>query len=228
MKVDYLKLSEQYASFLVAIGGVTITVLALVLSFTSIKQPFLVAALVVATVSCFTGAHMMAETAAFISHSKGRFPQTGERLFLLSSINIFIAIVQLIFSLSLLPIASGKMQADEIKGIPASVFAFVIISALWWMVLSAGYRMPLPQKKWLPVIVSSIFSFVWALALYYLVTELLLQMIFITILIFTLASLLLFSWTFNDGGKVHRIDMWLCGLAITSTCASLVVAAIRS
>ena len=76
--VDYLKLSEQYATFLVAVGGVSITVLALVLSWGSdpVEPPaeigsrsFLVAALIVATIACFIGAHMMAETAAFISNS---------------------------------------------------------------------------------------------------------------------------------------------------------------
>lgn len=74
-KVDYLKLSEQYVSFLVASAGVSITVLTLVLTF-GIKstivdlRSFLVAALVISTISCFIGAQMMAETAASFSHLK--------------------------------------------------------------------------------------------------------------------------------------------------------------
>ncbi len=80
MEVDYLKLSEQYASFLVAAGGVSITVLTLVLSFGSESangkdlRTFLAAALVVAIISCFTGAHMMAETASFISYKPKPLP----------------------------------------------------------------------------------------------------------------------------------------------------------
>lgn len=64
--VDYQKLSEQYASFLVAVGGVSITVLTLVLSLSpNPKDPppaegdsrsFLVVALILAALSCFIGA----------------------------------------------------------------------------------------------------------------------------------------------------------------------------
>lgn len=85
--VDYVKLSEQYASFLIAIGGVSITVLSIVSTIgspstkvaqglaneselTKYRSLFLSAALIVSTVCCFIGAHMMAETAAFIKHFK--------------------------------------------------------------------------------------------------------------------------------------------------------------
>ena len=96
-EVDYLKLCEQYVTFLVASAGVSITVLTLVLTFgfksetqdesakeddKSAEKPdksaekevdlrlFLVAALIVLTVYCFTGAQMMTETAGFFSHLK--------------------------------------------------------------------------------------------------------------------------------------------------------------
>lgn len=224
MKVDYLKLSEQYASFLVGIGGVSITVLALVLSFSSKSNAFLVASLVVATISCFTGAHMMAETAAFISHSKGK--PTGERLFLLASINIFIAVVLVIFALMLLPmVLLEKDKADEIKLISTSVFAFVIIAVLSWMSLSI-YRMP-AQQGWIPIGVTFFVSIVLGIMLYSISKEFLLGWSFIPIIAFTLISLLWFGWTFNDGGKVRNLDIWLFSLAITFTCASLIVARIQ-
>lgn len=91
--VDYVKLSEQYASFLIAIGGVSITVLSIVSTLGSPlteeaqkklaeldpnkldPKLFLSAALIVATVCCFIGAHMMAETAAFINHFKEKLPK---------------------------------------------------------------------------------------------------------------------------------------------------------
>ncbi|HEY9401336.1 MAG TPA: hypothetical protein VIQ24_01490 [Pyrinomonadaceae bacterium] len=72
-EVDYLKLAEMYSNFLVASGGVSITVLTLVLTLGSKSiavdlRSFLIAALLVATTSCFIGAQMMAETAASFSH----------------------------------------------------------------------------------------------------------------------------------------------------------------
>src|SRR5712692_10049124 len=126
-EVDYAKLSGQYASFLVAVGGVSITVLTLVLSFNrspNTSAPtlteknarmFLVAALIAATVSCFVGAHMMAETAAFFTHCGKKSPEKaeirlGKRLFVLASSNIFIAITLVLFSIVLLPAATGEVE----------------------------------------------------------------------------------------------------------------------
>jgi hypothetical protein len=90
MQVDYLKLSELYASFLAALGGVSITVLTLGLALSEklVLSRFGVAALFVATISCFTGAHLMAETVAFISGSKSELRNllVGARLSLIASI----------------------------------------------------------------------------------------------------------------------------------------------
>ncbi len=242
MKVDYLKLSEQYASFLIAIGGVSITVLALVLSFSAKSNAFLVASLVVATISCFTGAHMMAETAAFISYYKDNSVRTaafisqygaepsGERLFLLASINIFIAVVLVIFALMLLPmVLLEKDKATEIKLISTSVFAFVIIAVLSSVALSV-YRMPAPlpePQRWIPIGITFVVSIVLGLILFSISKESLLEWSFIPIIALTLISLLWFAWTFNDGGKVGNLDIWLFSFAVTFTCASLVVARIK-
>jgi hypothetical protein len=98
--VDYVKLSEQYSGFLIAIGGVSITVLSIVSTLgtpstkvcetgdvkldlaqaklavlQSDRRLYLSAALIVATVCCFIGAHMMAETAAFIKYFKGKLAE---------------------------------------------------------------------------------------------------------------------------------------------------------
>src|SRR5205085_3478511 len=121
--VDYAKLSEQYGGFLVAVGGVSITVLAVVLGLGSktelaeggkTAQVFLVAALITATVSCFIGAHMMAETAAFFTKNGDEQPKKykiplGRRLFVLATTNIFIAITLVLFSIVLLPTATGLL-----------------------------------------------------------------------------------------------------------------------
>jgi hypothetical protein len=227
MEVDYLKLSEQYAGFLVAIGGISITVLALLLSFAQ-PSSLLVAALLVAPISCFAGALMMAETAGFISHSKGK--PSGERLFLLASINIYVAVVLLVFALTLLPrSAADKVDLIAIRLIPGFVFVGVIIAVLCWMVLSAIYRMPAPKAKWWPVIGSVALSVGWGSFLY--LTRFKgyrLQISFVPILAFTVVSLVWFTWTFKNGGKVRNSDIWLFSLAITSTCASLGVASIWS
>jgi hypothetical protein len=231
MEVDYLKVSEQYANFLIAIGGVSITVLALVLTFDSKTNAFLVAALVVATISCFTGAHMMAETAAFIN-SHPNVISSGQRLFLLASINIFIAVVLVIFALMLLPIASGKVDVDSIKPISISVFVFVIIAVLSWMWLSF-YRMPAPHGR-LSLVMPAIVSILWSWRMFSrtskkspgkLREKFLLKSAFIPIIFFTFISLIRFALTLNDGGKVDDIDIELFSLAITSACASLIVVA---
>lgn len=146
--VDYLKLSEQYAGFLVAIGGVGITVLALVLSFGSelstptkvTARSFLVVALVVATITCFIGAHMMAETAAFTQFYKNERTDTGTRLFLLASTNIFVAAIFLLFSLILLPQSSGRIHVASFAPISITIFLMIIGAAIYWMILGVNYR----------------------------------------------------------------------------------------
>src|ERR1700755_1758903 len=105
MQLDYLELSKLYASFLAALGGVSITILTLVLALqlnlvAAKLSRFWLAALSVATISCFTGAHLMAEAAAFISGS--RESPKGARLSLLASINIYVAAMLLIFTVVLL------------------------------------------------------------------------------------------------------------------------------
>lgn len=71
MHPNYLNLSGQYASFLAALGGISITVFALVLALKFIPgksrcYAALVISLVVATLACFAGAHLMSQTAALI------------------------------------------------------------------------------------------------------------------------------------------------------------------
>lgn len=235
MEVDYSKLSEQYGNFLIAIGGVSITILTVILTFSSKKKNiFLVAALIVSTISCFTGAHMMAETAAFVSKYKDI--SSGERLFLLASTNIFIAVVLVIFALMLLPIISLKVDVPSIKPISISVFVFVIIAVLNSVILSY-YRMPAPQG-WLPIQIAigvGIILFVIFFKLLEfekLCKKKFLCCSFISIIFFTLVSFGWFAWTFpytlNNGGKVWNIDIYLFSLAITSTCALLGVAATQS
>ena len=178
--VDYVKLAEQYANFLVAVGGVSITALTLVLSLRRkakkteraaerVARAFLVAALSVSTVCCFIGAQMMAETAAAISFLQKEESKllserqlsderqvsserkpSGERLFLLASTNIFMAAVLVLFALMLLPTVSGEKQAANLAAISVSVFALIVLGALCWMFRAAVYRMS-PPGGW-PVI----------------------------------------------------------------------------
>jgi hypothetical protein len=232
LAVDYLKLSEQYGNFLIAIGGVSITILTVILTFSSEKKNiFLVAALIVSTISCFTGAHMMAETAAFVSKYKDI--SSGERLFLLASTNIFIAVVLVIFALMLLPIISDKVDVTSIKPISISVFVFVIFAVLFSVVLSY-YRMPAP-KGWLPIQIAFAVGLTLSVILIVLLEfeilpkKALLWVSFIPIIGFTLVSFGWFAWSFpytlDNGGKVLNEDIYLFSLAITSTCAFLGVAA---
>lgn len=237
--VDYLKLSEQYASFLVAVGGVSITVLSIVLSL-NVKSAdgysgsFLVAALIVATVACFVGAHMMAETAAFISYSNqkpvNRRP-TGERLFLLASANIFIAVSLVLFSLMLLPRLSDKV--DAARPISIIVFGFVLGGSFCWMILAAVYRMPV-RRGGLAAVVGIAAGVLWGLFLcgYKTPTEDFLCPTFTPIVILTVFLLIYFALIFKGCGKTHPRTVYLreiCffSLAVTTSYASLVVASIK-
>ena len=78
MHADYAHLSGQYASFLSALGGISITVLTIVLAIKSTGRSkffsVLVSALVVATMACFVGAHLMSQTAALTREKK---PEAG-------------------------------------------------------------------------------------------------------------------------------------------------------
>jgi hypothetical protein len=163
-KVDFAKLSEQYASFLVAAGGVSITVLTLVLTLGAERarpetlslhqmileqakplaywRTFLAEALMVATACCFIGAHMMAETAAYFTYSKENSLDRplGERLFLLASTNIFNAVVLLLFALLLLPPMAAGVDADSVRRLSLFIFAAVAVAALIWMCLAIERR----------------------------------------------------------------------------------------
>lgn len=238
MEVDYLKLSEQYASFLVAAGGVSITVLTLVLTFGLESaygrdlRTYLAAALVVAIISCFTGAHLMAETAAFISHSRIILaPLSGERLFLLAGINIFIAVTLIIFALMLLPLASGKVNTVDIqmiKPICISVFVFVIAAVVCWLVFSVTIRSPRVQgcSAVLMFITVVILGVLWG-SLLYKYTEYLLHMTFFLIVALTFLTLFIFTLTFKDGKEANYYEINFFILAITLTCISLTGASFK-
>lgn len=260
--VDYLKLSEQYASFLVAVGGVSITVLTLVLSLGSDLQTptrvnsrsFLVAALIVATVTCFIGAHMMAETAAFIEfHNKTQPPSpTGERLFLLATINIFIAIILVLFALMLLPMSSRRVHAASIAPFSIGIFMIIVGVALYWMILAANHRMPVPQSTlaiWLAVAI----GLLWGLLLWVCSTSKkylrwvrskkrlrwagrmkgMLWITFAPSAFSTAISLIWFASIFKEGNtiRLHKVrdqDILFFCFAIALSYAPLVVAAIRT
>jgi hypothetical protein len=264
-KVNYLKLAEQYSSFLVAVGSVSITALVLVLSLDwkskdetrsaeRVSPAFLVATLVVATVCCFIGAHMMAETAAFLEYVKGANPPlSGERPFLLASTNIFIATALVLFALMLLPRASKEEEADNITPISKSVFGFILVGAVYWMFRAALYRMP-PPSGWRAIALAVLISMLWGGILYFLLISekywgcvvfkhivrkldlekekvrntYLLKATFIPIIIFTVTSLVYFASIFGNGDKVHDKDIFFFTLAVTFSYASLIIASLRT
>jgi hypothetical protein len=239
--VDYQKLSEQYASFLVAVGGVSITVLTLVLSLGSNSgepylptegdsRSFLVVALVVAALSCFVGAQMMAETAAFTQKNK----ENADRLFLLASGNIFVAIVLVFFALMLLPLSSGKVHLESIKPISIGLFFPIVAGALYWAILAGKYRMRVSGREraiWRSIIT----GLIWGIILYLLpISERwFLWLTFAPSALLTIISLAWFAWIFKDGHSISlkkaRIqEIWFFSLSITISYASLVAAAIKT
>jgi hypothetical protein len=241
-KVDYQKLSEQYAGFLVAVGGVSITVLTLVLSLgTETVAPevnlrsFLVAALLVATVTCFVGAHMMAETAAFIECDKAEHPTSpsGQRLFVLASLNIFIASILVLFALMLLPTSSGKVHAASLAPISGGICLLVTFGLVGWMVLAAYHRMSVLGRDlavWVPLGGVSALGVI----LYFLPVskECLLLMAFAPSALSTVISFGWFAVIFKKSERVRldqaRIqDIWFFSFAVTCSYAPLVVAGLK-
>ena len=222
MQVDYLKLSELYASFLAALGGVSITVLTLVLGLSQIPvagnfSRFWVAALSVATISCFTGAHLMAETAAFISRSKESL--VGARLFLLASINIYIAAMLLIFTVVLLTV-------KQVKWISVLVFPFVLLITLCWMYVSATSRFkPAPSHPRIAAGLAILIGVIVGIVMYKWARsgsceEYLLLASFVLPVVATALSFCYFVWIFKSE-KDRKLDVWFYSLAIALSCLSL-------
>lgn len=219
--IDYQKLSELYASFLAALGGVSITVLTLVL--TLYPRPvagnlsrFWVAALFVATVSCFTGAHLMAETVAFISKSN---KLTGVRLSLLASINIYVAAMLLIFTVVLL-------TAEHVKWISLFVFLLVLFITLSWMRRTAISRFNPkdPQDKnaaLLAIITGLIVGIVMFWAASRLSEELFLIASFVLPLVSTGFSFCYFVFVLKSNKEDRKLNVWLYSFAIALPCVSL-------
>lgn len=220
--MDYGKLAEQYGSFLVAIGGVSITVLTLVISIWHFRpasatpsqndegRSALIKALMIAMFCSFVGAHLMAETAAFIAgHDKG----FGAKQFLLGSVNIFNAVTVLMFAVMLLATEYKKenQKLPGIRSVSAWVFRAVVICVLWWMVVSILWRMPPPHWGWavgpfvlIVMVMGVIYAYIrqkgtkkkWAL----------LRFTFWLIIGFTLCSLISFSCSLTDPkGAVFRL-----------------------
>jgi hypothetical protein len=247
-EVDYARLSEQYAGFLVAVGGVSITALALVLGLnTSPDDPvdkliaatprlFLVASLIVATVSCFIGAHMMAETAAFFTHpsiknseeTSGKI-KLGHRLFVLATTKIFIAVTLVLFAMVLLPTATGKKLeiTDNIKPILSVIFVAIVIGALFWMALAAIDRTDVGPEGWYAMVCAIL---VGAARLFFSCdasNQCLLLTTFIVIVSFNALSLVYFAAMFKEGvncGKLHCLmEVAVSSSVITFTYASLAI-----
>ncbi len=244
MQVDYLKLSELYANFLSALGGVSITVLALVL--TLYPKPvegnlsrFWVAALFVATISCFTGAHLMAEAAAFISKSLARTSKSevsleatsatsikeskelrlGVRLSLLASINIYVAAMLIIFTVVLL-------TAEHVKWVSVSVFLLVLIVTLSWMYHSAKSRFnpnnPQAEKAscW-AIGIGVVVGILMFLAASRLAEEYFLVASFLVPLISIAFSFFYFVWILKSGDEERKLNVWFYSFAIALSCISL-------
>ncbi len=244
--VDYQKLSEQYASFLVAVGGVSITVLALILNISASAvgsteeesaRLFLILDLFVATVCCFIGAHMMAETAASISYSKEKLPEgipLGKRLFILASINIFLAVILVLFALMELPSALKLSSASSIKSISFAIFGIVLAGVLGWLVLGALYRIKVGKSKpaiFLPLGIGAVICYI--LCSCPASEQSLLGWTFIPIVISTVLSLIYFTLVFKCGdnfpiSEVCLKDVCFFSSTIAVSYAFIVAAAVRT
>jgi hypothetical protein len=226
--VNFIALASSYAGFLAALGGVSITVLTLVLALE--REPsdpkhhsLLIASLVVATISCFVGTHLMAETAAFTYIPPAPpNPLFAARLFLIASVNIYLAVDSFLFSLMLLPAAYGKRNAAHIRRPTTFAFVTLQLGAFVWVGRSVLFHLMAPVGAYLLALVASL-----CLALCFFFTTNAGQtrckeVPFLMAVLFTIASLIFFAFTFNDGSQPKKIDVIFYSLATTLPCASLV------
>lgn len=144
MNTEFTTLASTYAGFLAALGGVSITVLTLVLALKeppggSILYPSLVASLIVATVACFVGAHLMAETTSISKDLHTGVP----RLFMIASVNIYLSAALFLYALMLLPRVYDTNIPHGVKHIAFWTFAWIGMGSFVWMatsVLNVGHK----------------------------------------------------------------------------------------
>lgn len=160
METNYFTLASQYSNFLSALGGISITVLALVLALdrqpiNKKAYPVLIVSLVLATFACFTGVHLMSETAALPRLTKAGTERSGLGPYLISTVNICIAPMLTGFSLMLLPKVYFKEKANRndedvigIQWIANRVF-FVVVGIAWfWTIYYFYARLNTPAWWW--------------------------------------------------------------------------------
>lgn len=236
MEVDYLALSERYASFLVAVGGVSITVLTLVLSMPTEQKvkveeerAFLIAALIVAAICSFIGAHMMSETAASLTyHRKLVCPEpTGQRLFLLASTNIFLAAFLVLFSLMMLPLASAKTSAGRVTSVSVMVFLTVMFGIILWLWRASVHRMPSQDVENVVIEAFAAAFILWAIIYYLFRKRDPVPLLFVPIVFLTVCSLVYFAWTFENNRLARDNDKFFFAFAVVFSCISLTANGLR-
>ena len=248
--MDYGKLAEQYGSFLVAIGGVSITVLTLVMSIWHLRPDLatlganeadvvnnrsaLIKSLIIATFCSFVGAHLMAETAAFVSGQPKGF---GARQFLVAGVNIFIAVTIVMFAIMLLT-TEYKKENERLLGIrrmSKRVFGVVVVCVLCWMGVSILWRMPPKHWGWSAVLPFCLIAALFVFSNYRWRKKKdtqewtkkkarLLASTFAFIIVTTLVSLVYFSWSLyhpHPAGEVTWYEAAGFVFTITFTCGSL-------
>jgi hypothetical protein len=241
--IAYEKLAEQYGSFLVAIGGVSITALALVMTLWHVEKvedketmhnrSAVIKALIVATFCSFVGAHLLAETAAFIAGgAEAKYQGGGARQFLLASVNIFVAVPVVMFAITVLATEFRKKQ--ELVGLrllSSGVFTAVVFCVLWWMIVSIFFRMS--PRAMPPQIKFGLIGLVLAVATLSLVLyrslrnrvesmAFLLNITFALITLFSIASLIFCSRAlYSPGDDPGLMEAGFFVSTVTFTCLAL-------
>jgi hypothetical protein len=226
--VNYITLATSYAGFLTALGGVSITVLTLVLALE--REPsdpedhsLLVASLVLATISCFVGTHLMAETAAFTRVPPAPpDPAMAARLFLVASVNIYLAVDSFLFSLMLLPAAYDKKNAAYIRRLTTFAFVTLQLGAFVWVGRSVILRSTGPTGLYLFGLVAGLSLVVCFIFTTDAGQTRFKEVPFLMGVLSTVASLIYFASTFSDGSEPRNRDILFYSLATTLPCASLV------
>lgn len=136
---DFEALANGYATFLFALGGVGITILTLVLALKhgndgATLWANLIASLLVFTLSCFVGGHLMTETAALQEFSNS-IPEAEiiQRFFVISEANVFTAASLFLFTLIVLPLTYETEITKPIRGLLGLIWFGFTVNIYFWL-----------------------------------------------------------------------------------------------
>jgi hypothetical protein len=145
-------------------------------------------------------------------------------LFLIASVNIYIAAILSSFFLMLLPATYEKELSSDIKPIATLVFILIMVSAYFWMISYLTSRAPIAHPYGLVAWITLVPTVLWLGYLIYnrgVVHKVMPKAVFIFLTIIVAGSGSYFNYTYNKGGRANPWQIRFFCAAISVSCISL-------